>query len=305
MIKITVFMSTYNGAKFLEEQIDSILKQERVSVELVVRDDGSSDITSQILEKYNGDIIIIKGENIGCENSFLKLLYSNYISDYYAFSDQDDVWEKNKLITAIENIEKTINDNEIPSLYACNLLACDEKMNPVRLVYSETQINLTLKKSKRDFLCNMHGCTLVWNRSLQNVIHKYKPQKEIAHDVWVCVIANAVGKFIIDKEKHIFYRLHENNVSGVALSWWGRLKKGIRIYWGDNHPKKDEIAREVLAGYSDYMDCKSSGYYTLAAIADYKSSISNKIKLINKPYIKDYPWMERLFWILSIVFNKF
>ena len=301
LTEITVFMSTYNGSRYLRDQINSILNQEGVHVKLVVRDDGSSDETLDILNEYVGKVVVISGINIGCEKSFLELLYSNFKSKYYAFADQDDIWVSDKLKTAIEKI----GDDEFPSLYACNLMACDEKMNPIRLVYSKSMIDSTIKRSKRDFFCNMHGCTLVWNDSLQNIIHKYKPKREIAHVVWVCVIGSAVGSFYIDEKEYIFYRLHEKNVSGIAMNWWGRLRNRVKIYWGKKNPKRYEIAREILDGFSKYMDSDSSGYHTLCTIANYNSSIFNKIKLIKQPYIKEYPCMDRAFWIISILFNEF
>ena len=117
LTEITVFMSTYNGSRYLRDQINSILNQEGVHVKLVVRDDGSSDETLDVLNEYAGKIVVISGINIGCEKSFLELLYSNFKSKYYAFADQDDIWVSDKLKTAIEKIR----DDEFPSLYACNL----------------------------------------------------------------------------------------------------------------------------------------------------------------------------------------
>ena len=83
LTEITVFMSTYNGSRYLRDQINSILNQEGVHVKLVVRDDGSSDETLDILNAYVGKVVVISGINIGCEKSFLELLYSNFKSEIY------------------------------------------------------------------------------------------------------------------------------------------------------------------------------------------------------------------------------
>lgn len=94
-MKVIVLMSTYNGEKYLKEQIDSILNQVKVEVFLMIRDDGSSDNTIAILKEYerqNRNIKIIKGKNIGVGNSFMQLLYNSAEAEYYAFADQDDVW---------------------------------------------------------------------------------------------------------------------------------------------------------------------------------------------------------------------
>lgn len=101
---VQVVMSTYNGEKYLKEQIDSILSQEGVDVRLYIRDDGSSDRTTDILASYqeHKNVKIEKGNNLGFAKSFLTALDECDEADYYAFSDQDDVWEKDKLSTAIE-----------------------------------------------------------------------------------------------------------------------------------------------------------------------------------------------------------
>lgn len=100
---VQVVMSTYNGEKYLKEQIDSILSQEGVDVRLYIRDDGSSDRTTDILASYqeHKNVKIEKGNNLGFAKSFLTALDECDEADYYAFSDQDDVWEKDKLSTAM------------------------------------------------------------------------------------------------------------------------------------------------------------------------------------------------------------
>ena len=95
--KVAVMMSTYNGELYIEEQIESILQQPGVDVFLYIRDDGSSDGTLRILQKYSSTdkVHIQYGKHIGIGNSFMELLWSlpdTY--DYYSFSDQDDIWEK-------------------------------------------------------------------------------------------------------------------------------------------------------------------------------------------------------------------
>ena len=100
---VIVVMSTYNGEKHLREQIDSILAQDRQPVSLLVRDDGSTDGTVQILEEYEkqGALELIRGENLGVVGSFISLIARVADSaDYIALSDQDDVWHADKLSRA-------------------------------------------------------------------------------------------------------------------------------------------------------------------------------------------------------------
>ena len=103
-------MSTYNGERYLREQIDSILQQIDVEIELIIRDDGSNDGTVQIIEEYASKYPCISyycGDNVGVGKSFMELLKNAPTADYYAFSDQDDVWLKDKLIRAVKAITIT------------------------------------------------------------------------------------------------------------------------------------------------------------------------------------------------------
>ena len=102
---VCVMMSTYNGQRFLREQIDSILNQKDVQVFLWIRDDGSTDDTVEIVEDYMNranNIFLIKGRNIGLGCSFMELIYQTPDTyTYYAFSDQDDIWLEDKLSTGV------------------------------------------------------------------------------------------------------------------------------------------------------------------------------------------------------------
>lgn len=130
---VQVVMSTYNGEKYLKEQIDSILSQEGVDVRLYIRDDGSSDRTTDILASYqeHKNVKIEKGNNLGFAKSFLTALDECDEADYYAFSDQDDVWEKDKLSTAIEILEE--ESQSTPLLYCSALQRVDENLNPLHV----------------------------------------------------------------------------------------------------------------------------------------------------------------------------
>jgi len=131
-IRVQILLSTYNGEKFLEEQLESILNQKGdFSLKILVRDDGSQDRTLEILEKYSKKIEmqIIRGENIGVNNSLRELFMNCDIDcDYFAISDQDDVWLENKLQTAIESLSK--NENKL-KMFASRSLVTDINMNVV------------------------------------------------------------------------------------------------------------------------------------------------------------------------------
>ncbi len=95
MDSIVVLMSTYNGEKYIREQLDSIFNQEGIDVKVVVRDDGSKDTTHAILDEYKKthELVWYTGENLKSARSFMDLIYQAPESDYYAFADQDDYWD--------------------------------------------------------------------------------------------------------------------------------------------------------------------------------------------------------------------
>ncbi|MCM1159753.1 MAG: glycosyltransferase [Roseburia sp.] len=301
MQSVCVLMSTYNGEKYLREQIDSILNQKDVNVHLVVRDDGSTDKTRDVLVEYGKEISVMLQENVGCEKSFLELLHYQCDADYYAFADQDDYWHPKKLINEILAIE-TI---EGPALAACNLMVCDSRLLPIRIMHTDDDMDKLLIRMKRDYLHSMHGCVLLWNRKMHKYINMYRPECLVPHDVWVCLLANALGEVHILKKPYIHYRLHDNNVSGYATNRIDRLKKGIRLYLGTGHMERDCFAQEVLKGYSEWLDAKSEGYKFLQMLSTYKTNLGSKIRLLNSKKIKEADWKERIFWRICICLNKY
>ena len=121
MKKIIVVISTYNGAKHIERQLNSIFEQTGVDVQVLVRDDCSRDNTVEVVQKYaqthpQNKIEIIKGNNVGFAKSFWLGLSMCGNADYYAFADQDDVWKKDKVQKVSRQLEKykiVVHDAEL------------------------------------------------------------------------------------------------------------------------------------------------------------------------------------------------
>lgn len=303
--RVCVLLSSYNGEKYIELQLKSIFAQEGVCIHVIVRDDGSTDNTISIINNLKNiykNITLIKGDNIGCEKSFLELLYMDLPkADYYAFSDQDDFWLKDKISNSINLIKEC----DEPAISGMNLLACDNDLAPIKTIHSSDDICSFQKHRKVNYLCNAHGCVLVWNEKLQRVIQKYRPQIDVAHDVWVCAIANAVGTMVLSVNTGILYRLHNNNVSAYGAKKIDKLKKRFRLYFGKNHPQRDKIAREILIGYSKWIHVNENGYENLILLKNYNKSLSNRIMLIKSNIFEGLNMKYRLLWKLCIIFGKY
>lgn len=301
MNKVCILLSSYNGEKFIKEQIDSILNQDGVEIELVIRDDGSTDNTKAIIREYGDAIHLIEGTNNGCEQSFAELLKYSSDADYYAFSDQDDYWLSDKVISEVRAIE----GYDGPALAACNLYLCDDKLNITSVLHSRKAIRKIQYMMKNNYLCNMHGCVLLWNKDLHKMLSSSVPDTIISHDGWVNTIANSIGTTVILESPLIKYRIHGNNVAGHANTLLDRARKGFRIYLGEKHPRRDVIAQEALKRFSCYMDRNTNGYKTLLSIANYKESLKTKISLIQKDIIRKSPFPDKALWILCVLTNRY
>lgn len=231
---IDILLSTYNGAQYLEEQIDSILKQKYRDWKLLIRDDNSSDNTIEIIQtyqnKYPQKISQIKDNlgNLGSTLSFAKLLESS-TSDYIMFCDQDDVWKEDKITITIEAMFRLEEENSnIPLSVFTDLEVVDENLNTISRSFIQCQkldIRIVNNPTKLAALNVIAGCTCMINKKSLNVILPINTNK-IIHDQWIGVNIAHYGKIEYIPYASILYRQHSNNVLGsynISFSYF--LKK--------------------------------------------------------------------------------
>lgn len=249
MYNIEVLMSTYNGAKYVEEQIDSILKQVNCSVNILVRDDGSTDNTSYILKSYTDRNLLTwyQGENIRPTRSFLDLLVKAEDTDFYAFADQDDYWMADKLETACRKIGLT----DTPTLYFSQTQLADKKLSKIKTPV----LHPLLTQGESLVYAFATGCTMVFNKALRDILISNIPQEmPMLHDFWIYIAAQAMGaKIIFDKAPHILYRQHGDNAVGLGKNaveeWKQRIKRILFI----QNPERSNNARILLNTLQDKM----------------------------------------------------
>lgn len=294
---VCILMSTYNGMLYLREQVDSLLKQKNVSMKIYVRDDGSSDGTQNVLEeyakKYGGKLIWYQGENIGPAKSFLDLIYHAPDAEYYAFCDQDDVWEENKLSAAVEKMQ---SEREYPCLYFSNVKLVDSHLSQFGISkIDEKKINL-----KRLLFHNIAiGCTIVFNKKLLSYLKEYIPNYIWMHDWWVFQVCLAInGKIIFDKEPHILYRQHDNNCLGIRERKIN-LKKAL---FQKSQCSTSRMAMELFKGYKAKMT--KENIEIVGTIAFYKNDFKKKCKLLmDNDFYRD-TGIKRLREKIAIVRNR-
>ena len=278
---VTVLMSTYNGEKYLQEQLDSIYRQKGVNIKLIIRDDCSTDKTLEILKenkKEHPDMItIIEGkENLKSCKSFFRLISSYTEGSYFALADQDDIWDENKLEVAINMLKEC--DSSKPALYFSNLRIVDENNNFYRNSHSMT------RQVKNKYLSLIQpfatGCTIVYNHSLAKIANGKQPENFSFYFSWLYMVAQFFGTVVYDFEPHINYRQHGNNVIGANLT--GKKKNLIRNelkrFNNRNLQPRFDNAVEFLREFG--LELSYSDRKKVLEIINYKRTFSNRCTLL-------------------------
>lgn len=276
MDRIVVLLSSYNGEKYIREQIDSILNQKNVDVELVVRDDGSNDNTINILKEYSvkhQNFRYYQGQNKGPAFSFLDLIKNAPSAKYYALADQDDVWDKDKLYIGIELLKTKARCK--PMLYHCNTRIVDSDLKFIRLGKKEVKI-----KSKYSSLMENRatGCTMIFNDYARELINKSNPTYISMHDSWIFLVVSFFGKVIYDKVPHMSYRQHGNNVIGASTSKTKMLKSKMKRIIDFNNRPRYKLTKSFLEMYG--QELTNEEYEKAKKLIDYRKSLLGKIRLI-------------------------
>lgn len=248
MEKALVLMATYNGEKYIEEQLESLFAQEGVAVELLVRDDGSTDRTREILDAWSKrrPVKWYTGDHLGGKYSFWELAGKGLASDahYFAFCDQDDVWDPDKLQIALSFLETA--DPAKPALYYCGQTLVDKKLEPL----SVHRLNPKRTLPARFVFGDIAGCTGVFNRTLAEAVASYRPEYMRMHDLWTMKVCCALGgQVFVDPEPHIAYRQHGNNVEGLSNSLRSKINRFGRYCRHDITAHMEQLKK----GYGDRL----------------------------------------------------
>ena len=227
MDTVYILLATYNGDRYLQQQLDSFISQTYSNWILVVSDDCSSDNTTNILNdfknKYENRVYIINNEKPSgsAKSNFINLLsHSNLIENgYIMFSDQDDIWLPNKIELTLKRMKELENDDpNIPCLVYSDLYVVNEQLDIVDHSFFNYS-NLSSKCNSLNHILiqnNMAGCTSMINKSLYKIFINHEiPKNFIMHDWWLLILAKSIGKVSIINEPLIYYRQHTTNSVGA------------------------------------------------------------------------------------------
>jgi len=212
-MKVQILLATYNGEKYIEEQLNSLLSQTYNDFQILIRDDGSTDKTVSIIKniaKKNEDKIIIIEDNINCGNptaNFMQLM-KNSDADYVMFCDQDDIWYPNKVEKSLECIKTLENkDTKVPCLIYTDYRVVGDDLNYI----DKSNTQLDFKKLDFSHLLVQNyvtGCCMMINKALCQIADNYD-NRILMHDWWLALCAAGGGRIehfpivLMDYRQHI------------------------------------------------------------------------------------------------------
>lgn len=256
--KVDILLATYNGEKYLKEQIESLLDQTYTNIQIIISDDCSTDGTRDILKSYENNEkikVYYQENNLGYVKNF-EFLLKKVESDLYMLCDQDDFWKKEKVEKTVDKLQKENLD-----LVFGDLEVVDENLNLLYLSYNKYmhlahKIDKYHKDYKLQYLYNcMTGCTMM---SKKNFLDKILPlptnSKYMIHDYWIGLIVSLNGKVGYLDKPYILYRQHGKNQVGTKkasqtashLDSVRNLSIDTRIGTFETYVQHEEIFTEKL-----------------------------------------------------------
>lgn len=254
--KVTVLLATLNGVRFLEEQLTSLFDQQDVDIEVIANDDGSTDGTINILEKWRTKGLIVsisQSRGLGATSAFLNLLQSCDQKEFVAFCDQDDVWARNKLILQVNSLTE-----DTPMMSSCLRIYIND-------VGKEIGKSMNLRKppsfANSVFENITPGNTVLLNNSAIKLINSLQNPPIVHYDSWIYLLISTFGKVIFIPSYLVKYRIHSNNSVGLRKKSIKAARKAIEIYLNQQaflYEKKFEFLsqdqREHLKSISSFVE---------------------------------------------------
>jgi rhamnosyltransferase len=293
MVIVDILMSTYNGANYIEAQIESILRQTHNGLRLIVRDDQSQDLTVSLIEKYtviDSRIILVRERpgNLGLVRSIEYLMQISN-AHYIMFSDQDDVWFPDKVAIFLKKAKEM--NQELPMLIHSDCVVTNNSLKSFKLFQKSRPLNYGLKNSLFNFY--VQGASTMINCKLKEEALPF-PENLYLHDRYLHIVSEISGSRGYIDEPSMFYRQHDKNLVGSESI----LNK---IYKNLNLNQKFFIAKDkrlILSIYiNKYPDNKLLGIY-----ADITGDSINRFKKIILIYRNRIP-LRLKEWLLLLIKN--
>lgn len=260
---VAILLATFNGEKFLTQQLDSILNQTSNDWTLYINDDGSTDSTQDIInqyvKRYPKRIIDVNcRKHQGCSNNFYSLIFS-VNAEYYMICDQDDFWLPNKVELSLNEIKKYKG----PTLVGSYATLCDTRLNPKEGdFWSKTGMrDKLLTWNYAGVCCSVAGAEMIFNNDLRECFRN-KCNNNLTYDHWILMMALKYGKVYNLPIQLRLYRQHENNILGANTSFG--LKKSF--------------VEKLKYLYEDFFRLREVKYGTLIKYFYYRVAVFIRLK---------------------------
>lgn len=305
MQKISILLASYNGEKYIDEQLKSIFNQDYSNFEITVSDDGSEDktrlIVSEYIKKYNNKIRLVDGPMQGLEKNFYTLLIQSVNADFYAFSDQDDVWHHDKIQRALERLNSY--PKNIPLLFCSSTEYIDGSGN---IIINKNSICNKFKFNNILGYNIATGNTIIFNEAARKLINnELLKLNYLGHD-WLMIlyVIGVGGKVLYDERPTIQYRIHENNFSGISLNIIGRINGLVNwVFFGKLKETNDQIEASVDLIFESLTNENKKIYIEFK-----KSRVNNLISRLyayQKSGIRRKSFFTNWINIFAILINKY
>ena len=297
----TVLMSSHNGHDYLRQQLDSILSQEGVRISILIRDDGSTDDTDTILKEfmnlYKGQIHVLFGKNIGIHKSFAELMSIPINGDFVAFADQDDVWDSDKIVTAINQLCTNNAD-----FYSCASRLVDSHLNDLGHTTSNPALYHHYMQGHSIILTpGAQGCTMVLRRALFEMIVSKGIPNYYGHDTWLPVVAYYLRDSVYDEKAHMSYRQHDQSWTGNRGN---RIRQFLREYrfFMKGMARYSVLAKDFLERYSEEISSDEKSF--LSILSKSPKSLRDRILLIKDSSFRKYGFLNNAIFKFEILIGN-
>lgn len=302
---VAILLCSYNGQHYLAEQLDSFQRQRVSNWELWISDDGSTDNTLSILYEYkkkinNHRVFIESGPACGFAANFISLTCNNNISaKYYAYSDQDDIWDPTKLEQALDWLDTVPSSR--PALYCARTRLVNVNNKDIGF----SPLFLKPLSFENSLMQNVGGGnTMVFNHAARMILQKIGMNLDIVTHDWhaYMVVMGCGGLVFYDPIPSVRYRQHGSNLVGMNSSWMARFIR-IRMLWSGEFKKWNDCNIRVLRHIESDLTPKNREILELFSKARNRWLIPRLINL-KKTGIYRQTFFGNIGLIVAAIFNK-
>ena len=285
--KIAILMATYNGEKYICQQIDSILSQTCTDWELYIHDDGSTDNTIAVVEsyveKYPNKIHLIDGKSTGGAKYNFFYMFGQVEAPYYMTCDQDDVWLDKKIELTYDKMLTIENKADVPCLVYTELRVVDSELNTIADTMSGYQSLDCHKRTINQFILqnSVTGCTMMVNRALRDKMLRITDiDNTIMHDWWAALVAAQFGKTAFIDEPTILYRQHgDNSLGALGIN---KLSYIVRRVW-----QKKQIQESMRLGRLQAREFAKTYNLPADSLAVRYAALEGKSRRVRQRFYKE------------------